>query len=72
MLAASAAHEREPMDPDANLREQLQVATRLANGKGRPGDGERLADLVEALDNWISGGGFLPTRWAAAQGTVRP
>jgi hypothetical protein len=24
---------------------------------------ERLADLVEALDGWISGGGFLPAAW---------
>lgn len=51
------------MDPDANLREQRVMAHRLVNGRGKPGDAERLAQLVEALDNWLCRGGFLPATW---------
>jgi hypothetical protein len=28
-----------------------------------PDDARRMADLIEALDGWISSGGFLPTDW---------
>jgi hypothetical protein len=27
------------------------------------GEADRLVELVEALDNWISQGGFLPKAW---------
>lgn len=47
------------MDPDANLKEQLEIVE---------GDDEealpRLAELVSGLDGWIERGGFLPQRWA--------
>jgi hypothetical protein len=55
------------MDPNANLLEQKQIARRLANGDY--GDdtaedlGARLAELVLALNMWISRGGFLPEDW---------
>jgi hypothetical protein len=29
---------------------------------------DRLAELIEALDNWISRSGFLPDAWAKAYG----
>lgn len=65
------------MDPNANLDEQLLLAARLqqlseVQGRRSLTEGEeielwdsatRLAELVEALDHWITGGGFLPTRW---------
>lgn len=56
------------MDPNANLEEQLRIASRLVEAvdNERPVDPEdyaRLAELVIALDNWISGGGALPERW---------
>lgn len=65
------------MDPDANLNEQRRIAARLmkawdecdeATGAWRDveavaEDGRRLGELVEALDNWIKGGGFLPRAW---------
>lgn len=52
------------MDPNACLME-LRELTRMVN------DGEafaernleRIAELVEALDGWLSRGGFLPTVW---------
>lgn len=49
------------MDPNANLEEQRRiVSTIIRDGSG---DAERLADLVEALDEWLSKGGFLPEAW---------
>ncbi len=62
------------MDPDANLREQLELASQDWTGKDTHEltpeeidklhtDHIRLCDLVEALDGWISKGGFLPARW---------
>ena len=51
------------MDPNANLNEQRELAAKIAKGDGDAYDAERLADLVEALDQWIAGGGFLPRAW---------
>jgi len=56
------------MDPDTNLREQLQLAKKIMRhvDKGKPidlDDVDRLADLVVSLDDWITRGGFLPQRW---------
>ena len=59
------------MDPNANLKEQreiLKVVTqmRLA-GEVYDVDYvdllERLSDLGEAMDEWLSKGGFKPTAW---------
>lgn len=57
------------MDPDANLNEQLELAQAIAD-EDEDSDriesaenGQRLADLVLALHEWISKGGFLPTAW---------
>jgi hypothetical protein len=67
------------MDPDANLKEQLELAKKLQDagemeflpGKADelPNDAARLAELVLALDEWlrtVDGGkdGFLPRRWS--------
>ena len=51
------------MDPNANLAEQRQIAGRFERDESEPDDGERLAELVDALDDWLSRGGFLPTQW---------
>jgi len=56
------------MDPDANLEEQLELAAEaiesIENGaEVHVDDVERLAELVLALDGWITNGGFLPKRW---------
>lgn len=55
------------MDPNANLKEQRRIVKRLQddtlNADDRLHYAERLADLVEALDNWLSNGGFPPTDW---------
>jgi hypothetical protein len=58
-----------PMDPDATLQEIRRII-QLNNTAGQPDsdgiDGDeigRLFEYVEALDNWITGGGFIPTDW---------
>jgi hypothetical protein len=62
------------MDPDANLREQRQVAARILaaldaadpdTGEWRPDpdDAHRLAELSEALDSWLRRGGAPPSEW---------
>lgn len=66
------------MDPNANIDEQLELVKEINavvdsaadDGTLTPEQTEalgdkaaRLAELVEALDHWITGGGFLPTRW---------
>ena len=63
------------MDSNANLAEQRRIAYRLANSDAMADDMtparlavfqqdvERLAELVQALDEWISNGGALPDAW---------
>lgn len=46
------------MDPDACLSE---IRTILSEGPD--GDTERLIDLVRALDEWLTSGGFKPAAW---------
>lgn len=61
------------MDPNANLEEQRRIAARILqwtvedaeDGAGElHADACRLAELVEALDGWLSKQGFLPSDWA--------
>lgn len=58
------------MDPNANLKEQRELAAKMLHdyededGNGiDQDDANRLAELVEALDGWLSKGGFLPGKW---------
>ncbi len=57
------------MDPNRNLDEQLALAKQIQQYADEhpteriSGDTLKLAELVEALDHWITGGGFLPDRW---------
>ena len=56
------------MEPDANIKEQLELANALLNRMDaeKPVDEDdvsRLCGLVIALDWWIHQGGFLPKRW---------
>jgi hypothetical protein len=49
------------MDPTANLEEQRKLTTAILAGVAA--DAERLAELFQALDLWISNGGVLPDAW---------
>ncbi len=66
------------MDPNANLVELSDLAEHVhaiedhCNADGTftleqqaalIDDAQRMADLIEALDRWIRGGGFLPRAW---------
>ena len=54
------------MDPNANLQEQREIVERMLDDNSEhidTGDAVRLADLVQALDEWITKGGFLPDAW---------
>lgn len=66
------------MDPNANLREQREIVARVLartlpdgadyiqrarHNRQQADDTERLAQLVEALDEWLTKGGFLPADW---------
>lgn len=52
------------MDPNANLAEQRRLTARILNNESDASqDALRLAELAEALDEWITKGGFLPDAW---------
>lgn len=48
------------MDPNATLKELLE----LVNSDLAPDFVDEIVDRVEALDQWLSHGGFLPDRWS--------
>jgi len=52
------------MDPDINLREQLRLAQEiLETEEGIAWRANELAELVLALDQWLTAGGCQPERW---------
>ena len=56
------------MDPNANLRELRELTAQFLKDwdeERTPDtlDVYRMAELVEALDEWITRGGFLPSDW---------
>lgn len=55
------------MDPNANLEEQREIRAQILEGRGNfyanPQHAIRLAELSEAMDTWLTNGGFLPTAW---------
>jgi hypothetical protein len=56
------------MDPNANLAEQRRILDKLRNPFDAYTEEElsllrRLAELVEAMDEWLTKGGFFPKKW---------
>lgn len=63
------------MDPIANLARQRTIVAEINELRAEQTEDARenidvtvtlayeLAELVEALDEWLTKGGFLPTRW---------
>jgi hypothetical protein len=53
------------MDPNSTLEEIRRIIEdNFKSALPLDEDGsERLCDLINALDNWIVGGGFLPESW---------
>jgi hypothetical protein len=61
--AAEEAEEREaPMDPNETLRE-LRGMISDAQDFNADIDGDLMAEKFEALDAWLSRGGWLPDAW---------
>jgi len=62
-----AGEEGVAMDPDAALteaRKALQLYLRRYSDKGTGlYEADNLANAFEALDDWLSHGGFLPKAW---------
>lgn len=56
------------MDPNANLKAQREIVKKLLDGNTEQSlfihYAVQLAELVQALDQWMSRGGFLPEAWA--------
>jgi hypothetical protein len=57
------------MDPDKTLDEIRQAVRRLTTPTGEVtfqalDDVRALVDNIEALDEWLTGGGFLPDEWS--------
>lgn len=56
------------MDPNANLREQLDIAYKFVgcnhDGCDCLSQTSRIGELIMALDEWVRMGGYLPARWA--------
>lgn len=50
------------MDPTANLNRQLELAKALVEA-GSP-EAAELAELVLALDEWLTRGGLRPEPWS--------
>lgn len=53
------------MDPDVNLREQLELVRNVdeMSDSDKIYAFERLADLVEGLNEWLTHHGHLPKAW---------
>ena len=57
------------MDPDETLRQLRAAVTayRYATSIAAATDAaDRLAEHADALDHWLTTGGFLPSEWAVA------
>lgn len=57
------------MDPNACLKEIRLLAEKMLDYYGgyNKADVQRLTELVDSLDRWIMGGGFLPNDWQASR-----
>lgn len=63
------------MDPTAALAEMRTLSARMLDDESDhvdTGDAVRLAELVQALDQWIGVGGFLPVDWTKSRPVHAP
>ena len=59
------------MDPDDNLKKQLEILGRYNQSDLMEGDEKTLMELVSDLQEWISNGGRLPEAWLVHRARVR-
>ena len=50
------------MDPNTTLHELRELVARVQGGLGRV-EPEEFAERFDALDGWMSKGGFVPDAW---------
>ena len=60
------------MDPDETLAELRRLDTDIygvyyEHGTVHVDDAVRMAELIHALDQWISSGGYLPAAWQRSE-----
>lgn len=61
------------MDPNENLKEQRKIVAEINAARDADADAfdfdkvMRLADLVQAMDEWMTKGGFLPEAWVSTE-----
>jgi hypothetical protein len=63
------------VDPTKNLEEQLRIASRIVEAYENERDLNvddcgQLAELVIALDSWITRGDYLPASWEAGRRAI--
>lgn len=56
------------MDVDEALKEIRNLVARNKEGRPAWGDHDRLCELVESVDDWLSNGGFYPIDWKEGRG----
>jgi hypothetical protein len=57
------------MDPNCCLSEMRKLYKRIIDGETLPdNDMDRLAELIESLDDWLVSGGLLPAEWSKNRG----
>lgn len=52
------------MDPNKILKEILELAKIINDDESAEANGWELAQLIIALDKWLSEDGFKPERWS--------
>lgn len=52
------------MDPNKTLKDLREIVSLYNEGDADHWEIERAVELVEALDEWLSKGGFLPEAWS--------
>jgi len=55
------------MDPNATLAELRRLVEEYWDEGESAGLSHRFADCVDALDSWVSRGGFLPDAWGGSR-----
>lgn len=60
------------MDPDIILAELRELAEDYRHGAVTEAAIETVIERFEALDGWLSKGGFLPFNWREARSTLTP
>lgn len=54
------------MDPNATLRRIRELTNREVTERLTLDETQELRELFDALDGWITSGGFLPVAWNAS------